>query len=108
MSTAKTSHAPRQRLPAHFVNSTDATRGEPLALRAQKRRDELEMALEKLPADQLRARSDIELALASVDAMLTGDLHTLSDATSVALNRWLEHTKHLAEETPRMRRSVQH
>src|SRR5678815_2148023 len=46
MSTAKTSHAPRQRLPAHYVNSTDATRGEPLALRAQKRRDELEMALE--------------------------------------------------------------
>ena len=107
MST-KTTHAPRPRAPAHFVNSTDATRGEPLTLRARKRRAELEMALEKLPAYQLRARSDIELALASVDAMLTGDLDTLSDATSVELNRWLEHTKHLAEETPRMRRSVQH
>ena len=108
MSTAKTSHAPKPRAPAHVENSTDATRGEPLALRAQKRRAELEMALEKLPADQLRARSDIELALASVDTMLTGDLETLSDATSVELNRWLENTKHLAEETPRMRRSVQH
>jgi hypothetical protein len=85
------------------VNSTDATRGEPLALRARKRRAELETALQKLPADELRARSDIELALASVDAMLTGQRETLPEATAVELNRWLEHTKHLAEETPRTR-----
>src|SRR5436305_742663 len=31
-------------------NSTDATRGEPLAMRAQKRKLELELALTKLPA----------------------------------------------------------
>jgi hypothetical protein len=108
MSTTKTSHAPGPRAPAHIVNSTDATRGEPLALRAQKRRAELEVALQKLPASELRARSDIELALASVDAMLTGDLDTLPDATAAELNRWLEHTKHVAEVVPQTRRSAQH
>ena len=108
MSTTKTSHAPKPRAPAHSVNTTDATRGEPLALRAQKRRAELAVALQKLPAGELRARSDIELALASVDAMLTGDLDTLSDATAAGLNRWLEHTKHVAEVVPPARRSIQH
>jgi hypothetical protein len=100
MSTTKTPHVPRPRAPAHAENSTDATRGKPLALRAQKRKAELAVALQKLPADDLRARNDIELALTSVDALLTGNLERLSDATASELNRWLEHTKHLAEATP--------
>jgi hypothetical protein len=86
-------------LPA-VENTTDATRGEPLGLRAHKRRAELELALATLPAEDLRARGDIELAMSSVDPMLTGDLEHLSDATASEISRWLEHTKHLAETTP--------
>ena len=64
----------------HVENSTDATRGEPLAMRAQKRRLELAKALEGLPADELRARQEIELTMASIDSLLTGDLeHLCSD-----------------------------
>ena len=36
--------------PTLVENTTDATRGEPLGLRAQKRRAELEIALAALPA----------------------------------------------------------
>jgi hypothetical protein len=88
------------RAPAHVENTTDATRGEPLAVRAQKRRAELDAALQKLPAGDLRARNDIELALTTVDGLLTGDIEKLSDATASQLNRWLEQTKHVAEATP--------
>src|SRR6185436_560815 len=106
MSTTKTPHARRPRAPAHVENTTDATRGEPLAVRAQKRRAELAAALQKLPADELRARGDIELALSLVDGLMTGDVEKLSDATASGLNHWLEHTKHLAEVTPPTRRSA--
>jgi len=107
MPTTKTPHAQRPRAAAHGENSTDVTRGEPLALRAQKRKAELEVVLQKLPEDELRARNYIELALTSVDA-LTGDLENLSDATASELSRWLEHTKHLAEVTPPARRPPRH
>jgi hypothetical protein len=107
MPTIKTPHSQRPRAPAHVENTTDATRGEALPVRAQKRKAELVAALQKLPADELRARSDIELALSTVDGLLTGDVEKLSDATASQLNRWLEHTKHLAEVTPPARRSAQ-
>ncbi len=81
-------------------NSVDATRGEPLAVRAQQRKAELETALSRLqPADQ-RQRDDIELALAAVAGLLTGDVTRLAASTAVDHNRWLERTKHLAETTP--------
>jgi hypothetical protein len=83
--------------PKQAENSTDATQGEPLAVRAQKRRAELERALAKLPTGELRARNDIELAMNSFDELLTGDLERLSDTTGAAINRLLENTKHLAE-----------
>ncbi|HEU4732484.1 MAG TPA: hypothetical protein VFT22_31530 [Kofleriaceae bacterium] len=107
MSITRTPHAPEPRAPAHAQNTTDATRGEPLAVRAQKRRAELDAALQKLPPDELRARGDIELALSTVDGLLTGDVEKLSDATASGLSRWLEHTKHLAEVTTTTRRSAQ-
>lgn len=81
-------------------NSTDATRGEPLAMRAQKRKLELELALAKLPADDMRARNDIDTAVASINALLTGDVDHLSDATAADLSRLLENSKHLAELSP--------
>lgn len=84
----------------HIENSTDATRGEPLAMRAQKRKLELERALEKLPAEELRARNDISIAVSSIGALLTGDVDHLSDSTAAELSRVLENSKHLAENNP--------
>lgn len=78
-------------------NTTDATRGEPLAMRAQKRKLELELAVAKLPAGDRRARSEIDTAVASINALLTGDVDHFSDATAADLNRLLENSKHLAE-----------
>jgi hypothetical protein len=92
----KTPHANKSPAPKHVENSTDATRGEPLAMRAQKRMIELEAALAKLPAES-RARSDIELVLTSIGSLLTGDLEHLADTTASALNHALENSKHLAE-----------
>ena len=103
----KTSHPARpskQARPAkHVENSTDATRGEPLAMRAQKRKLELERALEKHPADDVRARNDINVAVASINALLTGDVDHLSDTTAAELSRLLESSKHLAEVNPASR-----
>jgi LmbE family N-acetylglucosaminyl deacetylase len=106
MSTEKTSHPNKpSKVPMHFENTTDATRGEPLAVRAQKRRAELAEALEMLPIEETRARSDIEIALGAVDELLTGDLAHLSSVTAAGLNRWLESSKHLAEMPPKKKPS---
>lgn len=87
-------------VPMHVENSTDATRGEPLAIRAQKRRAELEQALEDLPTDDTVARNYISIALSVVDELLAGDVEHLSHVTAADLNRWLESSKHLAEAPP--------
>jgi hypothetical protein len=88
----------RQTRPLKSVeNTTDATRGEPLAMRAQKRKLELERALVELPATDLRARNDIAIALASIDGLLTGDVEQLSRTTAADLSHLLENIKHLAE-----------
>jgi hypothetical protein len=86
-------------LAPHMENSTDATRGEPLATRAQKRKVELQAAADKLGAD-VPSRKDIELAIASIDALLLGDAAHLSHATSAELSRLLESSKHLGEDAP--------
>ncbi|CAN5899620.1 hypothetical protein BH11MYX2_BH11MYX2_26050 [soil metagenome] len=84
----------------HVENSTDATRGQPLGIRAQARKAELEAALAKIPVEDQRARNDIEVVLSTLDQLLTGDPTHLSDATAADLNRLLENNKHLAEATP--------
>lgn len=86
--------------PSSVENSTDATRGEPLVIRAQKRRLELQRALANLPATDLRARNEIDVALTSIDGLLTGDLEHLSRTTAADLSRLLENIKHLAEVSP--------
>ena len=105
--TDKTSHPapPSKQAPPtkHVENSTDATRGEPLAMRAQKRKLELERALERYPAEDIRARNDINVAVASINTLLTGDVDHLSDATAAELSRLLESSKHLAEVNPESR-----
>jgi hypothetical protein len=97
MPTEKIENSHQEAMPAHLENSTDATRGEPLAVRALKRKQELEAALKDLPATEARARGDIELAITSIQSCLTGDQEHLTSTTAATLNRVLEGTKHLAE-----------
>jgi len=80
-----------------YINSVDATAGQPLVARVMTRKHELEAALEALPAESVRERSDLDLALATIGEMLTGDLSRVPAIVSADMNRWLERTKHLAE-----------
>ena len=76
-------------------NTTDATRGQPLAARVLARKNELEDALADCgPHDVLR-RTAIETALATVYALMTGDLAHPPEVVARALNAWLERNKHL-------------
>jgi len=88
------------RAPARVENSTDATRGEPLAVRARQRKAELQQALDKVADDDPHTRDDIQAALAAIVPMLTGDVEHLSSATAAEINRWLEGSKHLGERAP--------
>jgi hypothetical protein len=94
--TAKTSPPSIER----FENTTDATRGEPIGLRAQKRRAELQDLLWQLPEAERSIRSDISIALAEADQLLTGDSDHPSYVTAANLSLWLERTKHIAEAAP--------
>jgi hypothetical protein len=85
-------------------NSTDATRGQPLAARVLQRKDELEDALANLNQHDVLMRQAVETALATVYALITGDLAHPSDMVARDLNRWLERNKHLAQDVPRARR----
>jgi hypothetical protein len=86
-------------------NTTDATRGKPLVDRVELRCNEMRADLDKLAADALREREDLELALSAAEGMLTGDRDNLSDVIADDMNRWLERNKHLAETTPVMHAS---
>jgi hypothetical protein len=85
-------------------NSTDATRGQPLAARVLARKDELEDALANLGPHDVLMRQAVETALATVYSLMTGDLAHPGDVVACDLNRWLERNKHLAEVAPRVRR----
>ncbi len=86
-------------------NSTDATRGQPLAARVLARKDELEDALVELGPHDAVERIAIETALAHVYALMTGDLAHPSDVVARDLSRWLERNKHLAQEITRRQRT---
>jgi hypothetical protein len=79
------------------LNSSDATMGQPIVARVMARKHELEAALEAVPAEDLRARGDIELALTSIGELLTGDLTNVPQVVTAEMNGWLEANKHLAE-----------
>lgn len=84
-------------------NTTDATRGQPLAARVLQRKDELEDALAELGPHDVLLRQAIETALATVYSLMTGDLAHPSDVVARDLNRWLERNKHLAQDITRGR-----
>ncbi len=79
------------------VNSSDATIGQPLVLRVMQRKAELEGILWNLPEDDIATRSAIDLALATIAPLLTGDLAHIPAVVNADLNRWLERNKHVAE-----------
>jgi hypothetical protein len=87
----------RGRAAPHHVNSVDATAGQPIVTRVLARKRELEAARARLPADDVRTRLDLDLALSTVSEMLTGNLNNVPAAVAAEMNRWLEHNKHLAE-----------
>lgn len=76
-------------------NSTDATRGQPLAARVLARKVELEDALADCRPYEVVQRTALETALTAVYALITGDLAHPSDVIARALNNWLERNKHL-------------
>jgi hypothetical protein len=83
--------------PGHHVNSVDATMGQPIVARVMARKRELEAARARLPAGDVRARMDLDLALSTVTELLTGDLKHVPAMVAADMNRWLENNKHLAE-----------
>jgi hypothetical protein len=77
-------------------NSTDATRGQPLASRVLARKIELEDALADCSPHDMLHKTMLETALATVYSLMTGDLAHPPDVIARALNNWLERHKHLA------------
>lgn len=78
-------------------NSVDATSGQPIVVRVQARKLELEVLLAMLPHDDHDTRGDIELALGNIKGLLTGDLDKVPAIAASYMNRWLEGSKHLGE-----------
>ena len=76
-------------------NTTDATRGQPLAARVLARKIELEDARADCAPHEVLRRTALETALATVYALMTGDLAHPADVVARALNKWLERNKHL-------------
>ena len=93
-------------LSGRLDNTTDATRGQPLWARVLARKDELEDALAELGPHDALERMAIETALATVYALMTGDLAHPSDVVAHDLNRWLERNKHLAQDITRRQRAL--
>ena len=77
------------------ANSTDATRGQPIALRVLARKIELEDALADCSRHEVPRRKAIETALTTVYSLITGDLAHPPDVIARSLNNWLERNKHL-------------
>ena len=86
-------------------NTTDTARGSSLRVRVEGRKQELELALAKLGADD-RARADIEQALNEVTGLLTGNLDQIPRVVAVELSTWLESNKHVDEWHPARKRHL--
>jgi len=76
-------------------NSTDATRGQPLAARVLARKNELEDALADCGPRDVLQRTAIQTALTTVYMLMTGDLVRPPQVVALALSRWLERNKHV-------------
>ena len=76
-------------------NTTDATRGQPLAARILARKVELEDALADCGPHERTRREAIATALTGVYALMTGDLVHPPNVVARALSTWLERNKHI-------------
>jgi len=97
MSDSNTDHDGDESIGHAHINSSDATVGQPLVLRVMQRKAELEGLLWNLSEDDIATRSAIDLALATVAPLLTGDLGNVPPVVKADLSRWLERNKHVAE-----------
>jgi hypothetical protein len=68
----------------------------PLATRARNRRARLVAALKKLSADRTTERSDLKIAIDTIDNLLTGDSQELPDNIAHDVVSWLDETQYLA------------
>ncbi len=91
-------------LNVRITNTTDATRGQPLAARVYQRKDELEDALAELGPREMLLKQAIETALATIYSLMTGDITHPGDVVARDMNRWLERNKHLAQDITHSRR----
>jgi hypothetical protein len=72
----------------------DATVHPPLVARVKARQQELEALLATLPENH-HNRGDIELALGSIEGLLTGDPEHVPAVVAAQMSTWLERNKHL-------------
>ena len=68
----------------------------PLATRARNRRARLVAALKKLSADRTTERSDLQIAINTIDNLITGDSQELPDNIAHDVVGWLAETQYLA------------
>lgn len=80
-------------------NTTDATTGQALRLRVEKRKAEMLAAI-AAPATDARTRDDLQSALGQVEGFLTGNLDQIPKTVAAELSTWLEANKHLDEHHP--------
>lgn len=78
------------------INGVDATTGHPIVERVMAHKLALETLLATLPDDNGQTRGDIELALSTINELLTGDLTNVPRVVAADMSRWLERNKHLA------------
>jgi hypothetical protein len=76
-------------------NTTDATRGQPLAARVLARKNELEDALADCGPHDVSQRHAIETALTAIYMLMTGDLVHPPQVVARALSAWLERNKYV-------------
>ena len=79
------------------INSVDATTGQPMIARVLARKSELEAIRQTLHETDLQTLSDIDVALQTIDGLLTGDHSNIPPVVVADMSKWLERSKHLAE-----------
>lgn len=88
--------APNPETETRPINGVDATSGQPIVERVMAHKLALETVLASLPDDNRQTRADIEIALATIHELLTGDLDNVPRVVVADMSRWLERSKHLA------------
>lgn len=79
------------------INSVDATTGQPMIARVLSRKAELEAIRQTLHETDLQTLSDIDVALQTIDGLLTGDHANIPPVVVADMSKWLERSRHLAE-----------